>query len=127
MSTEPMMATRSATRKPFAQHRQDLQVVKRRRAEVDAVRLGAAIAFQVDAQLTARGFNRRINGALRRVEAFRPQLEVVDQALPCWCQFRSAAAGQIYELFERTGPSGSLSMACWMMRTDWRISSMRTM
>ncbi len=34
--------------------------------------------------------------------------------------------GTNLRLLLRTGPKGSLSSACWMMRTDWRISSMRT-
>ena len=41
--------------------------------------------------------------------------------------YTSPAGGLMYfGTLARTSPSGRRSRACWMMRQDWRISSMRT-
>src|SRR5581483_11025280 len=70
-----------------AQFAERTQVDKRWRAEVHAVRAVAAVAGQVAAEFSAWAFHPDIYLALWHFEAFRPQLEMVDDGLHATAQF----------------------------------------
>src|SRR5213080_411194 len=61
--------------------RQDAQVHKGRRADLEAMWNAAALALDVETELAFRIFCREINFARWRVEAFRHDDEVVNQFL----------------------------------------------
>src|SRR5215204_2950820 len=61
--------------------RKRLEVDERRSADVHAIGLGTSVADDVAADLAARALDGDVDLALGHLEAFREQLEVVDQGL----------------------------------------------
>ena len=96
---------------------------------LQAIRLVRAVGHEIDAKLALGRFDRGVDLAFGHAEAFGVELEVMDQRLPS-SVFMSARRGGVTLWFgDSTGPAPagefSRSMHCFMMRTDWRISSMR--
>jgi hypothetical protein len=105
-----------------------LQVRIAGRADLAAVRLVRAVRHQVHAELALRRFDGGVDSPFRHVVAFGVELEVMDQRFHR--ALHLAALGR-HDLAVggRTGPlflaQFSCSTHCFMIFTDWRISSMR--
>src|SRR5262249_21614775 len=102
---------------------------ERRRADLAFVRPVGAVGDEIDAELAFGCLDGGINLAGRHAMAFGVQLEMLDRRLHRALHL-SAAGRHVLLSATATGPrpSGwrSLSRHCFMIRTDWRISSMRT-
>ena len=93
-----------------------------------AVGLVGAVRDEIDAELALGRFHRRVNLALGHAEAFGIELEVMDQRFHRGLHLGPARRRDLMVLRQhRPLACGefSRSMHCFMMRTDWRISSMR--
>ena len=123
------MAETSASMWPRREEIHRLQMRKARRADFALVRLVGAVGDQIDAELALRRLDRGIHLAGRHVIALGVELEVMDERLHR--ALHLAALGRHDLVVDRptTGPcpSGSRNLArhCFMILTDWRISSMR--
>src|SRR6185436_1739691 len=56
---------------------------------MNAIRFGTAVTFEIDAQLTARRFDRAVNGTLWCGESFGPQLKMMDKRLHAYTDLRT--------------------------------------
>src|SRR6476646_5017058 len=96
-------------------------------SDLAAIGAIAAIRHKIDAELALRRLDRRVHFAGGHVIAFCIKLEVMDQRFHR--AFHLGALRRHHLWFSTvTGPCSvvSFSQHCFMMRTDWRISSMRT-
>src|ERR1044071_6524036 len=70
-----------AQRAAWQQLRQDAQVHKRRRPDLQSVRDPAALAVDVEAELSFGIFSRKVNLSRRRIETLRHHNEMVNELL----------------------------------------------
>ncbi len=87
-----------------------------------------AVGDEIDAELAFRGFDRGIDFAGRDVGALGVKLEVMDQRFHRALHLAALWRHDLVVL-DRNRPlpfgNAQFSMHCFMMRIDWRISSMR--
>ena len=105
-----------------------LEVGETRGSDPAAISLVGTVRHEIDAELALRGLHGRIDLARRDVEAFRVKLEVVISAsIERFMSLRDGGATLPSSVVTGPCPSGALSLLRhWrMIRTLWRISSMR--
>ena len=100
---------------------------KARRADLALIGLVAAVGDQIDAELALGRFDRGVDFAGRHLEAFGVELEVMDQRFHRALHLRAPRRRDLVVVDDDRTRVGacSFSMHCFMMRIDWRISSMR--
>ena len=111
-----------------AQEIHRLEVRERRRANFAFVRPVGAVGHQIDPELTLGRLDGGIHFASRNPVAFSVELEMVNGRLHRALHLGAQRRHDLVVLDgnrSSTFGSRSFSRHCFMMRTDWRISSMR--
>ena len=105
-----------------------LQMGKAGRPDLAFVGLVGAVGDEIDAELALGRLDRGIDLAGRHVEAFGVELEVMDERFHRALHLGALGRHDLVVVDrDRPLPFGerSFSRHCFMMRIDWRISSMR--